>query len=58
MARRPRSHLAPQLTLEWTESLRWEHLPSEVRDELRRGLREFLLCVADAERRAKEVRDE
>ncbi len=58
MARRPRSHPTPQLALEWAESLRWETLPSEVRDELRRRLREFLLCVADAERRAKEVRDE
>jgi len=58
MARRPRSHPTPQLALEWAEPLRWETLPSEVRDELRRGLREFLLCVADAERRAKEVRDE
>jgi len=58
MARRPRSHPAPQLTLEWTESLRWEHLPSEVRDELRRRLREFLLCVADAQRRAEGAPDE
>jgi len=58
MARRPRSHPTPQLALESAESLRWETLPSEVRDELRRRLREFLLGVADAERRAKEGRDE
>jgi hypothetical protein len=50
MARRTRSQSTPQLALEWTEALRWEDLPSEVRDELRDRLRELLLHVANGER--------
>jgi hypothetical protein len=53
MARPSRSRPTPQLALEWTESMRWEDLPREVRDELRARLGELLVHLAHGERRAE-----
>ena len=55
MARRPRTRLTSQLSLEWTDALRWEDLPSEERDELRDRLRDLLAQVVAGEQRAEAV---
>jgi hypothetical protein len=46
------------LLLEWTDAVRWEDLPSEVRDELRDRLRELLAQVAAGRHRAEAVAGE
>jgi hypothetical protein len=53
MARRSRVRSTSQLALEWTDALRWEDLPSEIRDELRARLGELLAEVANGRRRAE-----
>jgi hypothetical protein len=58
MPRRPRARPTPQLDLEWTDSPRWEALPSAVRDELRDRLRDLLVRAADAGRHAEGASDE
>lgn len=57
MPRRPRSG-ETQLALEWTASLRWSDLPTELRDELRAELRNLLVPVARVEGDAEGPRDE
>jgi hypothetical protein len=58
MAQRSRTRATSQLLLEWTDALRWDDLPSEVRDELRDRLSELLVQVVAGERRAEDLVDE
>jgi hypothetical protein len=46
------------LPLEWSDALRWDDLPSEVRDELCDRLRELLAQVAGGRRDAEGAADE
>ena len=58
MARRPRSRATLQLALDWTEALRWEDLPHEVREELRDHLGQLLAHAADTARGGEAAPDE
>ena len=58
MPRRPRSRATAQLALDWTEALRWDDLPQEVREELRDYLGRLLAHAAEAARRREAAPDE